>query len=310
MDLRQLRYFARIVELGSMTRAAADLHVAQPALSKSVLALEAELKAVLLIRSPHGVTPTDAGLRLYEHAQIILNQLERARIDLSDVGTGPSGRVTVGMSYSVAAVLAVPLLRAAQHRLPKVRLEMFQEPRQSLPDRILSGRIDLGVMVYPKAVVGIEQTTLVSENILFVCAPDLAATLPEPVPLQAIADLPFILPTRANSLRVLVDSLFLIHGKPLNVVHEVDAIGQFIDCVRAGLASTFLPAGCVGQAVQDGAVATRPIGGHTLSRSVAIAHSQSNPTGRAVVEVMNLLRELMEKAVADGTWAGARWVAP
>jgi DNA-binding transcriptional LysR family regulator len=89
MELRQLRYFVRIVDLGSLSKAAADLFVAQPALSKQIAALEAELKATLLVRSPRGVTPTEAGQAFYRQAQSVLRQLGRIPDEVRSVQDRP-----------------------------------------------------------------------------------------------------------------------------------------------------------------------------------------------------------------------------
>ncbi len=83
MDTRKLAYFVQIVDSGSITKAAAALHVAQPALSQQVSALENELKQRLLIRSKQGVKPTAAGHTLYRHAQSILRLVDQARQDVA-----------------------------------------------------------------------------------------------------------------------------------------------------------------------------------------------------------------------------------
>ena len=93
MDLKQLGYFAHVAELGSFTKAAALLSVAQSALSHQVRQLEVELKQTLLIRNGRGVAPTDAGKRLLGHARGILMQVERARDDLAESRGAPVGNV-------------------------------------------------------------------------------------------------------------------------------------------------------------------------------------------------------------------------
>ena len=79
MNLRRLKYFVKIVDIGSLTQAAEVLHIAQPALSQQVATLEGEMDQQLLIRTKRGVTPTEAGKILYTHARTILRQCEQAR---------------------------------------------------------------------------------------------------------------------------------------------------------------------------------------------------------------------------------------
>ena len=86
MNLRRLKYFVKIVDIGSLTQASEILHIAQPALSQQLATLEGEFQQQLLVRTKRGVTPTEAGKVLYRHAQIILRQFEQARSDVRTRG--------------------------------------------------------------------------------------------------------------------------------------------------------------------------------------------------------------------------------
>ncbi|RZJ52581.1 MAG: LysR family transcriptional regulator, partial [Acidovorax sp.] len=121
MDLKQLEYFVRVAELGSFTRAAAALDVAQSALSRQIRLLEVELRQNLLVRNGRGATPTEAGKLLVEHGRGILHQMARAREDMDRMRGGLSGRVAIGLPNSVARVMTVPLTRAFRQELPEAR---------------------------------------------------------------------------------------------------------------------------------------------------------------------------------------------
>jgi len=125
MELRQLRYFVGISEAGSVLRASATLHVAQPALSQQISALEAELGARLFDRSSRGVTLTEAGKVFLEHARVVLADVERARMAVADSTVVPSGDVTVGLPTTVALVATVPVLQACRERLARARNGQF-----------------------------------------------------------------------------------------------------------------------------------------------------------------------------------------
>ena len=125
MDLKQLEYFVRVAELGSFTRAAIELDVAQPALSRQVRQLEVELRQTLLVRNGRGAVPTEAGKLLLDHGRGILHQVERAREDLGRLRGGLAGRVALGMPNSVARVLTVPLTRAFREALPDWKYVML-----------------------------------------------------------------------------------------------------------------------------------------------------------------------------------------
>lgn len=146
MELRQLKYFIRIIELGSLSRAAADLHIAQPALSQQLASLETELGTRLLARSARGVSPTDAGHLFYRHSQVVLRQLERLRSEVSCGSEGPSGLVRVGMPPSVSNLLAAPLIHAVQQRLPKVRLHIRESDSAHLEELVATARIEMSLL--------------------------------------------------------------------------------------------------------------------------------------------------------------------
>ena len=147
MNLRRLKYFVKIVDVGSLTQAADILHIAQPALSQQLATLEGEVHRQLLVRTKRGVTPTEAGKVLYRHAQLILRQCEQAQADMAAAGQGLSGAVSVGLAPgTAAAALSLPLLRAVRRRHPGVLLYLNETYGTTLSELIMNGRMDLAVL--------------------------------------------------------------------------------------------------------------------------------------------------------------------
>ena len=168
MDLKQLEYFVRVAELGSFTRAAQVLGVAQPALSRQVRLLEVELRQNLLVRNGRGATPTQAGQLLLEHGRGILHQVERALEELGRVRSGLSGRVALGLPPSVARMLTVPLTRAFRQRLPQAKLSISEGLSTAMQENLTNGRLDIAVLYNPSPVPGIELQALLEEDLLLV----------------------------------------------------------------------------------------------------------------------------------------------
>src|SRR4051812_9585845 len=111
VDFRKLRNFVKVVDAGSLSRAAGLLRTAQPALSQQLAALEAHFKQKLLIRSNHGIAPTEAGRALYRHAQILLRQLAQTEADVVRASSTVAGRVSIGLAtYGATGALPLPLL--------------------------------------------------------------------------------------------------------------------------------------------------------------------------------------------------------
>src|ERR1700682_4849864 len=129
LDIRHLRYFVCVVDMGSLSKAAGTLSISQPSLSQQVFAMEYQLGVPLLLRSAAGVRPTDAGLKLYRHARIVLRQMQEMEVDVVSEGGGAVGQVAVGLPTSIAAVLAVPLIGRVAADPPRVRLHLFERLR-------------------------------------------------------------------------------------------------------------------------------------------------------------------------------------
>jgi LysR family transcriptional regulator, nitrogen assimilation regulatory protein len=146
MDLKQLATFVHVAELGSFTRAAAVLRVAQPALSRQVRSLEVELRQTLLNRNGRGVTLTEAGKRFLGHGRAILQQVERALQDLEDHRGAVVGRLALGVPPSVGRLLTAPLVAAFRERFPKATLTIVEGLSTYLLEWLLQGRVDCAVV--------------------------------------------------------------------------------------------------------------------------------------------------------------------
>lgn len=121
-----MRYFIEIVEQGSLSRAAARLNVAQPALSIHLRNMEAELATPLLLRGRGGVVPTEAGQILLRAARRIVNEQVSAMDEIRSLGQEPSGEVRLGLPGTIADILAIPLIEAARRRYPRVRITLSE----------------------------------------------------------------------------------------------------------------------------------------------------------------------------------------
>jgi DNA-binding transcriptional LysR family regulator len=307
VDLRKLRYFAGVVEARSMSKAADRLHVAQPALSKSLKSLEDEFGIALLKRSPQGVAATEAGLRLYEHCQILFKQVDRARLDVVRAVERPSGLVALGMPHSLMAVLALPLLTAATERLPDVRIELKQEQSHVLVVAARSQKLDFAVVAQPRSAAGLVCQPLLEEE-LYLIEPRPKGRRPHraPISFPEASKRSFVLPTVSNGLRAYVESQFRARSLSLNVRYEIDAIALISRCVVAGLGVSLLPGGCLQHDPAYRDLQVRPFGEGGCHRSLAICRSEEGAPSPASERLISLIEETARSLVRDGAWLGAR----
>src|SRR5690606_2072121 len=149
MELRQLRAFARIVELGSMGRAAAELGVVTSALSQQISRLEGELATRLLQRTSTGVVPTDAGRAFLRQAQLAIRHADAAAMAAREARL--TGQVSVGLASTTATVLAPRFIHAMQERYPDVRLRMTESLSGHLAAMLNARQLDLAIVFHTDA---------------------------------------------------------------------------------------------------------------------------------------------------------------
>ncbi|MDE2516863.1 MAG: LysR family transcriptional regulator [Rhodospirillales bacterium] len=303
MDLRRLRYFVEVVEARSMSAAAMRLHVAQPALSKTIQALEEELGAPLLQRSARGVAMTEAGELLYEHSQIILGQVERARHEVQTSRDRPSGHVVIGMPYSVTVVLGMPLVQAVSRDHPELHLELAQDHSHLLTGRLRSGRLDLAVMAAQRGGSGQSTSTLLREKLVFVDRVRPGVPRGRPVSLKDVAGRRFILPALGNGLRAAAEAYFRTRSLRLELAHEVDGIALILQCISAGLGVSLLPRGCIAADMQGSDLDLRPMDAGCV-RTIVLCRADAGPVRPAVLRAEAVLRNVVAELVAEGRWPG------
>lgn len=310
MDVRQLRYFLAIVESGSISRAASRLNVAQPSLSLHIRNMEADLGVPLLFRTPQGVQPTEAGEILRRNARVIVSQFEDAEREIRSSGTEPVGEVRLGLPSSIAQVLGVPLVLAAQAELPKVKLRIAEAMSGYVLDWLRLGRVDLGLLYAFVEDRGLRSIGLLSEALhLFGPAADPdALALPPPgsgVPVARLADLPLILPSPGHGLRDLVEERAAGDGVRLSTAIEIDAYGAIKQLVEQGLGYSVLPAHAIRRETEDGTLRAWPFEPAFL-RTVHLVEPIDRPLPHAVQAVEKLCRRTLRDLVRCGAWSGAQ----
>ena len=182
MNLTQLRYFVRVAEMGSFSKAAIELDVAQPALSRQVRLLETDLRVTLLQRTGRGVLLTEAGKRLYDHAVSILQLVAHAREDISANRDEATGRIVIGLPPSMGRMLTLPLVDAFKQHLPRARLAIVEGLSAHIVEWISTGRVDLGLIHNPDANPAIETIHVLDEPLCLVSASKGAARKAAPLP--------------------------------------------------------------------------------------------------------------------------------
>lgn len=303
MELRQLRYFVRVVELGSMGRAAADLGVVTSALSQQISRLEGELSTRLLQRSATGVVPTDAGLAFFRQAQLALRHADDAAQAARQARL--AGHVSIGLAPSTSAVLALPLMQAMRERYPDVRLRLVETLSGNLAAMLNARQLDLAVLFDREHARRWSVMPLLDERLFLIGRPDLPG-MPSgrSVAITSLDQLPLVLPSGTHGLRAAVDAAFARERRQPNVVLEIDGLAVLMDAVRAGLAATVQPGAATVRLPDDGMRRLEIRGRNALRRNLLASLSEDELSPAALAARVTL-RAVATALVSSGRWPGA-----
>jgi LysR family nitrogen assimilation transcriptional regulator len=307
MQFRQLRYFVKIVDAGSFSRAASVVHVAQPALSQQVAELEERLGVMLLQRSARGVRPTAAGEILYKEASAILHQLDQLPSAIRPDSGEPEGTVSLGFASSLAPKLVGGVLEECRTSLPKVTLRVSDGDSVSLADRIASSSVDLAVLYEDEFATALTRRPLFRQRMYLISRMPLRDH-EGPISLERIAEMPLVLPGADNGRRAKIDRAFEVAKLTPNVVLEADSLASEMWAVRTDVGCTILPVGDMSH-----------FGPHAFAKPVSIeppmhlicsiAYSAGFPLTNAGEAVRDLLMGFIERRVQQADMPGTEWIA-
>ncbi len=301
MNLKQLEYFVAVAELGSFSKAAVILNIAQPALSRQVRLLETDLHVTLLMRNGRGVVLTEAGKRLFDHSVGILQLVSRVREDIEASRDVPSGRIVVGLPPSMGRLLTLPLVEGFRRALPKARLTIVEGLSAHLAEWISTGRVDIGLLHNPEPQPALEVTPVLEEPLGLVSPAGKGAakggakkvSLRGTATLAELTRLPLILPERTHAIRKLLETQAALAGHKLGVSLEVSSVQSILDLVRAGHGHAVLTPSALAASGNAAAFRLRPIVEPRLTSTLCLAVSAHKPATPLSRHVFRMLRELV-----------------
>jgi LysR family transcriptional regulator, nitrogen assimilation regulatory protein len=306
MDLRQLRYFVAIVQAGSLSRAADQLHVAQSAISHHLSNLESELDRQLVTRRPKGIVLTESGAALYRHAEAILRHVELAKQDASSVPNVPSGRVSIGIPTAMVAMLAYELFVRIRSAYPRILLHITDANSSLLHERLTNGRLDIAVLFGDQPERGVAVEPLLLEELFFVTAdPDSS-----PIRLADVAQRPLLLPGPGSGVHRAIEEDLKKQGLTLTVIGEIDAMSTLRRAVAAGIGDAIMTWAALYGGDCSAALNYRRFADAKFIRPVALCYSELGQRSPAVEAVALTLKSLIRQLLESGVWRGISLIAP
>ena len=235
MNLNDLRVFEAVASAGSMTTAARQLRVTQPAVSKRLAELEADLGMPLFDRVPRGVRLTPAGQTLLPHARRILSVADAAETELHELGSLGTGRLSIGASTTIGSYL-IPQLFGRFHRLyPGVSLELEIGNTAQIQRAVVDDRLDMGLTEGFVTSDALDVEVVAEDDMVAIVAPGHPVLTRAPLRAAELADLPVLMREPGSGTRDVIEAALSQRGLSLTPAMSLGSTEALKNGVAAGL---------------------------------------------------------------------------
>jgi LysR family nitrogen assimilation transcriptional regulator len=303
MDLKQLHYFTHVADAGSFNRAAAQIQMTQPALSRQVSGLEEELGVLLFERHGRGISLTEAGALLRERAEAIFAHVAQVRDEITARADEPKGDLIFGVPAPLRTLLGSSIVEAYRRKYPAVRLRVHEATIPALRLMVANGQVDFSLIPSIEPTAEFHCRPLLSESLFLVSAAAAIAAPREHISIRDLADVSLIEFSSPNSLRMMLERAATRSGVAITCALEVDGLDLMKEMVRMGLGHCVLPYSSIYREVQDGVVCVTPLADLTLDW-VTIVHARRTMSV-AAHRLDAMLCAEAEALVSSGVWRTA-----
>lgn len=241
MDINALIYFQTVAKYENMSRAAEELHLTQPALSKSISMLEEDLGVELFDRNGRSIKLNRYGKFFLERTDIILREVERAKEDLANLVSPNYGEVSLGFMHTLGLEVIPSLMMEARKLLPHMRFQLTQSNSSVIMRKLEVGELDICLVSSLETSKDVHWEKLWEEELFLIVPKNHPLKDRERVKLSEFASDPFISIKKGNSLRKYVDEIFKREGYRLNVAFEGEEVHTIAGLVESGLGVSLIP---------------------------------------------------------------------
>lgn len=298
--LRQLSYAVAVAEHEHFGRAAAAMHVSQPALSSQIRALESRLGVELFERSPRGVATTAAGREVVERSRSILRDvtdLQRAASSHADTIRGPLRVAAIPTTAPYYFPATVQVLNA---HWPSAHLELVESQTDHMIDLLRSGDLDLGLLAIPYETPGLVVEPLTTERFHVALPAGHHLVGDDPLPVDALTDLRLLLLPEGHCLRGHAVDACEIAGRVEHSTVRAASLATLSQMVAAGIGITLLPAGAVPVEARAGTgIVTRPLALPSPGRTIALVWRDTDPRHEFFAELPGLLSPILSSVAGN-----------
>lgn len=289
MNFHQLSYFKKVSETGSISRAAEELLLTQPAVSKQIRSLEDELGEKLFDRIGRKVFLTRAGELLYSHVEKILRSVDEAKTAVKDMSLECSGELIIGTSDHISIHRLPTVLKSFITAFPKVDLKLRCHRSETILEMVNRNLVDLGVITLPKVPPHMVSETIWKDPMSLVFVKSHPVKSMRVVRLRDTIQYGMILPETVTETRKMIDAAYLNRKLAPNVTMEVAYIETIKSLVKSGLGISILPDTAVEAEVRSGVLLKAKIADATFSRDLGVVYLKDKFLSKPAQEFLKLL---------------------
>lgn len=304
MELSQLRTLIHVAELGSLSKAADRLHIAQPALSRQVRMLEEELGFALFLRHGRGMVLSEQGKEVLTHAMRVMAEIDEIRATATPADAPLTGEVAIGLPPTVADIISLPLAAAFGKAHPKAKLRLVSAYTGYLLDWMHRGEVDVAVLYDPRMARSLRSRPLLLENLFLIGPPDAGFSTVRAVSFTSLAGKRLLLPSIKHGLRIIVERCATDAGITLDVGIEADSYSALKDLVRNGHGWTILPLAPIHADVVAGQLTAAPLIDPVPVRRLILAYPADRPASRLARFAGQAIEDIAKDLVGRAVWVG------
>ena len=304
MELRQLRYFLRVADFKSFSRAALAVRIAQPALSRHIRKLEEEMGVALFYRDGRGAILTEQGQRYYERVTEILRQLDQAGAELQGDDDAPTGEVALGVPTELGPRFILQIVQSFRSRYPSARIRVAESGSAQIAEWLQSSRLDAGFIYDPQDYHTLPIKMVVEETLYLVGPKEDRITASETVPFRHIVNLPLILPELGGNLRERITGAATRLGQAAHCETDIDSLPAIKQAVMDGVGYTILPYAVVCEEVRSGLLSAARVIEPDLVRPLGFAIRPNGALSLVTNKLAGLVQLELGELLAKGNWMG------
>ncbi|MGE3702713.1 MAG: LysR family transcriptional regulator [Hyphomicrobiaceae bacterium] len=303
IEIRHLKYFLRVAELGSISRAALELRLGQSALSRQIRALEESLGVALFVRDGRGVSLTDVGARFSLQVKELLQGLENACVAARAQQKTPSGEIRLGILPNFGGAFAAELIIQCEQQFPGIKLIMFEGFSYQIAAWIQNRQIDLGFLYEAETYRHVSSEFRFREAAYLVGMPkgwEFGAT----VPFAALEHLALITPALPSLTRRRLATVAADRSIDLSFTYEVDSLVAIKRLIALGRGYGVFTRAAIWEEVERGELAAARIVEPEIDFDLALVSPYGAVLPAPARHTIGFLRAVVAKGAKEERWSG------